>query len=844
MAKKKRVVYTIPQQHFDPVWRKPPEQYREWQFNFITKFLNICKKFPEFTFALGQADVMRHYFEENPERKPELLQLIKEDRFEMVCGMEVIPDTNIPGSESMVRTGLLGKRYAREEFGADPVTAWYYDTFGLNAQCPQILVKSGFKYLHAIRFGRTDVKVPCYWEGLDGTRVLLHSKDHAHNGWEYFAIDNVLHVFQNLKNRFKYVLQGEGKGWDIPKPRYFDEDNTLPILWYEPVSEEETPSWHVAKKIKDFNEEQDEFEFRFGLPREYFEALEREMGDSLPVSTGEMNPEFTGVYTTRSWLKKANRRAESSMLTAERLASLAIPLGYQFPEEAFLENWRKLVFSHHHDGICGCHIDLVDELLTGYYQDVTGMADSESEKAMAFVARNISTCAKEDGQETPVVVFNPVAWERTEITVVEVSSKDNPKPEEIVVVEPEGVPLPTEARASKDGRSVEVRFQASALPSLGHKTFFICRGKRPGTDLGAEGGVIENQFYRIEAANKGVLRIFDKELDRELIDPEVGFANELLCEHDTGDVYVGSYPGGSVPGYRAISRLKRAEKTGLCASMSASGVFPKLDWLDESYLAFSQRVSLYPNIKRVDFVTDFEWKGHQTRISVLFPTTAKTDEASYEIAYGTMMRRPYKPMPLAQDMDWPAQTWVGVDGEGYGIALLNRGTGGVRVSQGNMAMSLFRSPLKGGYLASPFSCEKARGHGRHTFEYALTSYEGTWKEGLAFRAGQGFNFPPLAMATDQHGGELPAKHAWCSVVPGNVVVSALKPSEDDPGAWIVRIYEAAGTPTEATIHLGKSFSEIREVNLIEDLVQEAPVQSGNQFKSELHGFEIRTFLLK
>jgi 16S rRNA U1498 N3-methylase RsmE len=38
--------------------------------------------------------------------------------------------------------------------------------------------------------------------------------------------------------------------------------------------------------------------------------------------------------------------------------------------------------------------------------------------------------------------------------VVEVGSKDNPKPEEIVVVGPEGGPLPTEARASKDGRNV------------------------------------------------------------------------------------------------------------------------------------------------------------------------------------------------------------------------------------------------------------------------------------------------------------------------------------------------------------------------------------------------------
>jgi len=844
MPGRKRIVYTIPQQHFDPVWRKPPEQYREWQFNFITKFLNICKKFPEFTFALGQADVIRHYFEENPERKPELLQLIKENRFEMVCGMEVIPDTNIPGSESMVRTTLLGKRYERKEFGVDPITAWYYDTFGLSAQCPQILAKSGLKYLHAIRFGRTDVKVPCYWEGLDGTRVLVHSKDHAHNGWEYFAIENVLHVFQNLKNRFKFVLQGEEKGWDIPKPRYFDEDNTLPILWYEPVSEEETPSWHVAKKIKDFNKEQEEFEFRFGLPREYFAAIEKELGDSLPVTTGEMNPEFTGVYTTRSWLKQANRRAESAMLTCERLAAITIPLGYRVPEDTLLETWRKLVFSHHHDGICGCHIDLVDELLSGYYRDVMGVAEGEAEKALAFLATSINTWAKHEGLRGPIVVFNPVPWERTELAQVKIGLTDKASPDEIVVADAEGTALPTEALMSDDGRSMELRFQAPALPSLGHKTFFICSGKRPETELVAKDGTVENEFYRVKVTNKGVLSILDKELGKELVDAEVGFANELLCEHDTGDVYVGSYPGNSVPGYCAVSRLEGTERTGVSASVNVSGAFPELEWLDESQLTYSQRVSLYPGVKRVDFATKFEWKGHHTRISVLFPTTVKVDEAAYEIQYGTMVRKPYAPMPLAQDLDWPAQAWVGVDGPGYGIALLNRGTGGVRVSQGKMAMSLFRSPLKGGYLASPFSCEKAMGHGRHRFEYALTSYGGTWKEGLAFRSGQGFNTPLLAMATDQHDGDVPLEQSWLRAVPDNVVVSAVKPAEDDRDAWVVRIYEATGTPTEVTVSLERSFEEIIEVNLIEDPVEGRVAQGGSRFTTDLRGFEIKTFLLR
>jgi len=187
---------------------------------------------------------------------------------------------------------------------------------------------------------------------------------------------------------------------------------------------------------------------------------------------------------------------------------------------------------------------------------------------------------------------------------------------------------------------------------------------------------------------------------------------------------------------------------------------------------------------------------------------------------------------------------VGVDGDGYGIALLNRGTGGVRVKDGKMTMSLFRSPPKGGYLSSPYGCEKAEGHGKHTFEYALTSYAGTWKEGVAFRAGQGFNFPLIATVTDVHTGKLPKVQPWASVEPEGVVISALKPSEDDSKAWVLRLYEAKGEATEATVSLARSFSEIREVNLVEDVIEGRPVQSGKGFTTQLGNFEIKTFLLK
>ena len=54
-------------------------------------------------------------------------------------------DNNIPSGESIVRQYLLSKSYFRESLGYDVTTGWGLDTFGHNAQMPQILKLAGMK---------------------------------------------------------------------------------------------------------------------------------------------------------------------------------------------------------------------------------------------------------------------------------------------------------------------------------------------------------------------------------------------------------------------------------------------------------------------------------------------------------------------------------------------------------------------------------------------------------------------------------------------------------------------------------------------------------------------------
>jgi alpha-mannosidase len=76
------------------------------------------------------------------------------------------------------------------------------------------------------------------------------------------------------------------------------------------------------------------------------------------------------------------------------------------------------------------------------------------------------------------------------------------------------------------------------------------------------------------------------------------------------------------------------------------------------------------------------------------------------------------------------------------------------------------------------------------------------------------------------------------VSPANVVLSALKVSEDGEAA-VLRIYEAAGQATEAEITLPGEVTRAEDSDLMETPGAELPLEGG-KLRLTLRPFEIRT----
>ena len=125
--------------HIDAQWLwEWPETVLECKHTFA-QALKFMDEFKGFTFS--QSSTM--FYQATEYYWPELFQNIRaavaQGRWELVGGTVTETDSNIVSSEAHARQFLYWQRYFRERFGGKQASvAWAPDTFGHNAQGPQI----------------------------------------------------------------------------------------------------------------------------------------------------------------------------------------------------------------------------------------------------------------------------------------------------------------------------------------------------------------------------------------------------------------------------------------------------------------------------------------------------------------------------------------------------------------------------------------------------------------------------------------------------------------------------------------------------------------------------------
>lgn len=818
----KPTFWCIEHTHWEGAVFKTREGYLEMGLPHILMALNLLKTQPRFRFVLDQAAYVKPFLERYPEEAAAFRQFVAEGRLQLVGGSDVMNDCNLPGGEMTVRQIQYGKRFFRDALGVDVTTWWALDTFGHNAQMPQILRRAGFQSMWFSR-GVPHDRLPTefQWQGLDGTQIAAYWLPFFY-GYLYGSPKDFVGFKKFFEERFARL---------DPHARRSHRVGLAGIDVCPPES-------HVAPLVEEFNRQPDApFHLRLAVPADYEAAVARERREPVVV-TGELNPIFQGGYSSRIELKQWMRTMDRLLATAEQFSTMAQWLGEPADDAALWRAFEPVLFNEAHDLASGVMTDPVyDDTIRGY-EFSKRLADELIDQRWNQIVPHIDT----RGEGVPVVVWNTLGWARTDVAEVEVSLDG----EAVRVVDSEGRAVPVQIVTSQPGVRARIAFLARDVPALGYAVYRVLPGPKP--TEGTPTDTLENEFYRLtfDPGTGAITSLWDKQDNREVL---AAPANVVTCQEDKGDLwelYEGLDGGSQVAMTRPQpvpqkGRAKFSHEESGQATTRSGPVF------SEFHVAhpfgngqFATTVRLYHGLRRIDVRTRLLNNDKWVRYQVLFPTTIRHGRNVHEIPFGAIER------PNA--IEFPAQNWVDHSDGQRGVAVLNEGLPGNVATEGTLMLSLLRSHTLGKYgygggYEPGMSSESGLQLGKSfTLHYAFLTHVGDWRAAQVWRDGLEFNRPLVARKALAHAGSLPARWGMLTISRPNVILSAWKPGPD--GSTVLRVYETAGQATSGVeIQLHAPIAAAHETDLLEDAAQPMPM-GDNTLRFDLGAFEIRTLTLR
>ncbi|HMD31953.1 MAG TPA: glycoside hydrolase family 38 C-terminal domain-containing protein, partial [Candidatus Acidoferrales bacterium] len=633
--------------HIDMGWLWPVSETTMVVEHTWSSALQLMREFPGLTYTHSSAAAYEWMEEKYPALFEEIRQRVKEGRWEIVGGMWVEPDLNMPDGESLVRQLLLGKRYFKEKFGVDVRTGWNPDSFGYNWQLPQIYKKSGVDFFVTQKMQWNDTTKPPYklfwWESPDGSRVLT-----------YFPHD--------YANPIDPVRMAEDLAAYAPAMNYPD------MLYLFGVGDHGGgPTREMLETAERWQKDAVYPRLEMGAAQPWFDALAKQAPSlNLPVWKSELYFQFhRGVFTTQAETKKGNRWSEELLLTAEKFGSLAALDRSAYPGDDLRVAWKKVLFNQFHDIAAGSGIPVLYKDAGRDYAEVRRIGQEHLEHALEVIAAQVDT----QGNGAAVLVFNPLAWKRTDVVMADVQLA---APAAEVEVRDAAGRAVIAQKIFSQGTRVRVRFVAQDVPSLGYKTFRVLAAAKPAavpSGLKAGPDFLENEFVRVrvDAKTGCITSLWDKESQWEAIAPGA-CGNELQTFVDKPKAWDAWNIDADFENH--FWHLDEADGVELVEHGPLRAILRVRKHFQKSTL--TQDITMYPHMRRVDVTMTADWHEKHILLKVAFPVAVQADTASYEIPFGSIARPTTRRTPEEKaQFEVPALRWADLSDSSHGLSVLN-----------------------------------------------------------------------------------------------------------------------------------------------------------------------------
>ncbi len=820
-----KTIHIVSHSHWDREWYMPFQEHRARLVDLLDSLIETLENHQSFrSFHLdGQTIILDDYLEIRPENRERLVNLVRAKRL-FVGPWYVLQDEYLTSGESAVRNLMFGLRAART-YGAPTMIGYLPDSFGNISQMPQILRGFGIgaavfgRGLNRIGSGPSGYHSELRWRSPDGSTVFgVFMANWYNNANEIPADPRQAQVF-------------------LERAR----DNAAAVATTDHVllmngGDHEPVQRNLGDVIAAVQRALVDRLIHSNLP-DYVSEVSRAAGD-LAVHEGEMDSRHTAGWRTlvntasaRIYLKQMNYLGQRTLeREAEPLSVFAWLCGGRYPDAFLQHSWKLLLQNHPHDSICGCSVDEVHDEMVTRFRSSMQLAQIVVQRSAHSLNGQIDTLRFGE-TAVPVVVWNTLGWTQSQMVEIDVDIDERDALGASVVsdgtyvapvmLKDRGVvfayELPDDAfRIAKKVHRYRARFHASAVPSMGYKTFYIIRADDSPP-------VIANKYLEVRLQNDGSVDLLHRATGR--------WNRGLMIFEDVGDC-------GDEYDYRVPDNERRIATTAGSPTIAPlETVQGEIGWSVThtlqlpAYLvreAPSHRsaetvactirceLRLAPDAEALDVKTTVVNTARDHRLRVLFPTGIRAD---HHFAQGQfdVIRRPNTPW---EGWENPSncqkhETFVAVEGDGAGLLIANRGLPEYEVlPDGEIALTLLRGVDRmdnWGLFWTP----GAQCLGEHTFEYSIVPYGGTWLDSNAYREAIAFASPMPAFQSPVSNGTRGDCDSLFAVESGHLIVSATKRADDSTNDMVFRVYNPAETSQQLRLSTSFPVSAVYRASLEE-----------------------------
>jgi len=781
--------------HLDMAWLWTTDETYEVAERTFKSVLNLQQDFPALTFG-HTSPALYEWIEEN---RPELFADIKDavtaDKWEILGGMWIEPETNLVSGESLIRQLLYGQEYYQSKFGEICKVAWLPDSFGFTWQLPQIYKQCGIEYFVTGKLHWNDSnKFPlgCFWwESPDGTRLLT-----------LMSPPNVTGVMDtNPITMTNYAVD-----WEI-------QTGLQEIFWLPGVGDhgggptgdmlEVAQKWHSSPFFP---------EIKFSKSIDYLEKITAEDSalNNFPIWNDELYLELhRGCYTVHADQKKYNRYGERLLYEAELWSTLATILcpdsldrhkqsakldTYDNPQQLIELAWKKVLFNQFHDILPGTSIPEVFLEANQDWESAIAIGENVLQNALIAIASGIKLPESPQTDAQPIVVFNSLNWTRSQQVTIE-DERFAACDLAFGICDRQG----QKVVSTTIQETSTLHFLAQDIPGVGYSLYWLCRQKFPvkqaQLNITEAAYQLENQYLKvfINPLTGNIDSIFDQQNKQEILS---GAGNELQAFEDQGQYWDA---WNIDPDYeqKQLSPTE-LESISWIESRISKGI-RVVKRLNQS--TFTQDYILECDSPILKICNRVDWQETHVMVKAAFPLKLQSDYVTYEIPCGTITRTT-KPQTAEEKAKWEvsALNWADLTDQeqNYGVSLLNDCKYGYDAKPNQLRLTLLRSPT----WPDPTS-----DRGIHHFTYAIYPHAGDWRSAHTVQKGYELNTPLQVIKIeseklDPHSRNLAPSSQLLNLSAANLILMALKISAEQK--LIMRFYEAYGK--ECTVNINSDLN--------------------------------------